>query len=248
MHLRLLAVPTGLLILACADGGTAPPAAPSDQDVRGVYAVTWSDELTIRLDIGGAVQEVTAGVDEVVTFNAPDGSPLELDLGAYCADPNVLCPSEAWPAEVAINQDNPTVQSDLHTLRAWDALAPAAVVGGAVDHRNDQLLFGLDSASGGSESCAALAISLAGGTFYYPSAPGDTGGDTGADTGADTGVGAGADVLLGGVAAAEGGTTGIVDGRVAVGWLGVCAWSGLAVAATLSVETGYEAVRVRALD
>jgi len=32
---------------------------------------------------------------------------------------------------------------------------------------------------------------------------------------------------------------GIADGKVAVGWLGICAWEGLAVAATLSMETTY---------
>ena len=226
MRLRTLLVPATLLTLACAggDGGPAPTPA-ADQDVRGVYDVAWSDDLTIRLDIGGAVQEHTVGADEVVTFNAPDGTPLELDLAAYCADPAVTCPSEAWPASVAIDQDDPTVVQDLHTLRAWDADAPGAVVSGLVDHTTDQLLFGLDGASGGSGSCAALALSLAGGTFAYA--------DTGADT-ADT--------------AAEAGPVGIVDGGVAVGWAGLCAWSGLAVAATLSVETSYEAARVGALE
>ncbi|MDP2313965.1 MAG: hypothetical protein Q8P41_13745 [Pseudomonadota bacterium] len=238
--LRLLALPVGLLVLACA--GTGEPEAPvaaADQDVRGVYAVTCSDELTLRLDIGGAVQEATAGPDEVITFNAPDGTPLELDLAAYCADPAVVCPSEAWPATVAIDQDDPTVLADLHTLRAWDAETPGTVVGGAVDHRTDQLLFGLDGASGGSGNCAALALSLAGGTFYYPDAAADTG-DTGFDTAEDA--------LSGGVAAEGGGPVGIVDGAVAVGWAGLCAWSGLAVAATLSVETPYEAVRLGSIE
>ena len=222
-HLLVL-VPAALSALACAGGdpGSAAPAAPS-QDVRGVYAVTWSDALTIRLDIGGAVQEHTAGVDEIVTFNAPDGTPLELDLAAYCADPAVTCPSEAWPATVAIDQDDVAVEQDLHTLRAWDAAAPGAVVNGLVDHTTDQLLFGLDGASDSGESCAALALSLAGGTFAYAEADS---GDT----------------------AAEAGPVGIVDGGVAVGWAGVCAWSGLAVAATLSVETTYEAERTGPLE
>ncbi len=230
--LTLFSLPAGLVLLACAGGPGKPgdtAAAGSDQDVRGIYALTWSDTLTVRLDIGGAVQEVTAQADEVVTFNAPDGTPLELDLAAYCADPAVTCPSEAWPTRVAIDQDDPTVVSDLHTLRAWDADAMGAVVSGAVDHRNDTFLFALDGASGGSENCAALSLSLAGGTFAYP-APADTA-DTAAE-GAPTGLG----------------PTGIDDGAVAVGWLGVCAWDGLAVAATLSVETTYTGVRTGPLE
>ncbi len=238
MILRASAAILLVFSLACAGGGDSSTAGPVDQDVRGVYAVAWSDALTIRLDIGGAVQEATVGVDEVITFDAPDGSPLVLDLGAWCADPAVTCPSEAWPARIAIDQDDPTVVSDVHALRAWDADAPGAVVSGLVDHRDDAFLFGLDGASGGSGDCGALALSLAGGTFAHAAA------DTGAGTGGDTGV----DVIAGGVPWIEGGTIGVVDGRVALGWLGVCAWSGLAVAATLSVETDYVAARVGDLE
>ncbi len=241
---RAAALPVCLLLLACggAGGEAADPAGQPDQDVRGIYALTGSDPLTIRLDIGGAVQEATAGTDEIITFNAEDGSPLELDLAAYCADPTIHCPQEAWPSRVAIDEDSPALVSDLHGLRTWDADLPATVVSGAVDHRTDQFLFGLDSASGGSADCAALAISLAGGTFYYPDSAADAAGDTAGDSATDTGA------LAEGVAATTGGPTGIVDGRVAVGWLGVCAWSGLAVAATLSVEMEYQAVRVGDLE
>lgn len=218
ISLRATLVPIALCALACGGGDGSGTPAPADQDVRGVYAVTWDNTFVVRLDIGGAVQSYTVSDGDVVTFNAPDGSPLEFDISAYCADPAVTCPSEAWPGNVAIDQDSPEVYSDGHTLRAWDADAPAAVVSGLVDHRNDQFLFGLDSASGGSGNCAALAISLAGGTFSY-----------GSDT-ADT--------------AASEGPVGVEAGSVAVGWLGVCAWEGLAVAATLSVETGYTAERI----
>lgn len=226
--MRLFALVSLLLALACTGGAPAPGpvvAAP-DQDVRGVYALDWSDTLTVRLDIGGAVQEATATEGEIVTFNAPDGTPLELDLAAWCADPAIACPSEAWPGRVAIDMVDPAIQQDLHSLTAVDADVPGAVVSGLVDHRTDQLLFGLDGESGGTGSCGALALSLAGGTFYYPSA----------DTAVDTGV-------PDGVAGVEGGPTGIIDGAVAVGWLGVCAWDGLVVAATLSVETTYVATR-----
>lgn len=223
-----------LLALACA--GTPPAAGPVtanvDQDVRGIYALDWSDSFTIRLNVGGAEQVATTDGEEIVTFNAPDGSPLELDLTAWCADPAITCPSEAWPLHVAIDEVDPAVVQDLHTLSAVDADAPGAAVQGLVDHRTDQLLFGLDGDSGGTGDCGALALSLAGGTFYYPPETDDTAATDTAAVGID------------GVAAAPGGPTGIVDGGVAVGWLGVCAWDGLVVAATLSVETTYTGTRV----
>ena len=69
-----------LLAPACAGGGGGPPSDPApvanDQDVRGVYALAWADTFTVTLDIGGAVQEQTVSGDEIVMFNAPDGSPL----------------------------------------------------------------------------------------------------------------------------------------------------------------------------
>lgn len=243
MKIRLVTALIALIALGCTGVGTDKDDAPANpaQDVRGVYGVTWDDQLTIRLDVGGAVQEATAGADEVVTFNAPDGSPLELDLGAWCADEAVTCPSEAWPSRVAIDQDDPDTVADAHALRAWDADAPGAVVSGLVDHSTGAFLFGLDGDSAGDSSCAALAISLAGGTFYYP--------EDGVDT-ADSGDSASdpAAALADGVPAAAGATTGVVDGQVALGWLGACAWSGLAVVATLSIETDYLAVREGDLD
>jgi hypothetical protein len=208
---RLLLTLLALSTLACM--GAPPPstdtAVVNDQDVRGVYAVTWSDQFTIRLDIGGAVQEATSDGSDVVTFSGPDGEPLELDVAAWCADPAVNCPSEAWPSRLAIDETDPTTVMDVHSLRAWDADVPSTVVEGLVDHQDDTFLFGLDGGSGSDGSCGAVALSLAGGTFTYDGAQ----------------------------------VTGVADGQVAVGWLGVCAWSGLVVAATLSVETTYTAVR-----
>lgn len=180
------------------------------QDVRGLYTLSWSQVYTVRLDIGGAVQEQQSeGETGLLTFNAPDGSPMEVDLGAFCAEPEVVCPSEVLPDTVAIDQDDPQVVQSVHTLRLWDPESPAVVRSGLVRHDTDEFLFGLEGEGEGDGSCGALALSLAGGHF-----------DHGSDSGSEAVVG-------------------ITDGKVAVGWLGVCAWEGLAVAATLSIETTY---------
>lgn len=212
---RLAVTLFALATLACVGGGKPPvfdtsdTAAVNDQDVRGIYAVTWSDGFTVRLDIGGAVQESESDGGDVVTFEGPDGEPLELDIAAWCADPAVNCPSEAWPARLAIDEDSPELILDTHVLHAWDADVPGARVDGLVTHADDRFLFGLDGGSGSSGSCGAVAISLAGGRFTYD----------------------GPQVV------------GIDEGEVALGWLGVCAWSGLAVAATLSISTDFTALR-----
>lgn len=202
-----------VLALACggAGGKSADSAGNPDQDVRGIYALSWGGVYTLRLDIGGAVQEQqTDGETGVVTFNAPDGSPLEIDLAVFCADPAVVCPSEVLPDRVAIDQDDPLVVQDVHSLRLWDPEDPRLVRSGLVRHDTDDFLFALEGEGGGDANCGALALSLAGGTFALP---------------ADSGSG-----------------WTINNGKVAVGWLGVCAWEGLALAATLSLETSYTGV------
>lgn len=202
----------GLLsALACSGTGGkgADSAGNPDQDVRGLYALQWSGVYTLRLDIGGAVQEQQSdGETGIVTFNAPDGSPLEIDLAAFCADPAVVCPSEVLPDQVAIDEDDPLVVQDVHSLRLWDPENPAVVRSGLVRHDTDEFLFALEGEGDGNDTCGALALSLAGGTFAQPADSGSTG-------------------------------WAITNGKVAVGWLGVCAWEGLAVAATLSMETTY---------
>lgn len=221
MSLRPILVPlsaSAVLALACAGGGkpadsadTSDTAAPANpRDVRGVYDVTWSDVFTVTLDFGGVSQTATSDGSDVVTFNGPDGEPLELDVGAWCADPSVNCPSEAWPTQLAIDQDSPELEADASVLHAYDAVSPGARVDGLVTHADHRFLFGLDGGSGSSGSCGAVAISLAGGVFTLD-------GDA---------------------------VNGISEGTVAVGWLGVCAWDGLAVAATLSVSTTFVATRV----
>jgi hypothetical protein len=200
-----------LLLSACGFNPGVP--ADSSQDVRGLYALTWSDQFTVRLDIGGAVQEQTVSGDEIVTFDGPDGAPLELDLGTFCTTDGVDCPSEVWPGGVAVDQDSPELDADVHVIHVSSLDNPSDRRDGLVDHAEGRFLVGLDGASGGDGSCGALALSAAGGRFTYEGT-GTSSGPAGRPIGMD-------------------------EGQVAVGWLGVCAWEGFAVAATLSVETTF---------
>lgn len=205
-----------LLYLAACGVQPAAPADPS-QDVRGLYALTWSDEFIIEANVAGATQRETVSGTETVTFEGPDGEPLELDLATFCADEAVTCPSEVWATSVAVDQDDPEVVADVHAIHVWDAEAPSTRRDGLVNHDNRDFLVGLDGDSGGSGDCGALSLSLGGGTFRYEVA--------------DTAVAPGA------------GPVGIDDGRVAMGWLGARAWSGLAVTATLTIETSFTGER-----
>ncbi len=178
------------------------------RDMRGVYAVAWEDTVRVSLDLGGATQQAELAPDGVATFDGPDGV-LEIDLGAYCADEGIVCPAEVWATAIGVDQVAPEQEAGAHALRAWDMAAPEVARDGIVTHVDHRFLFGIGASTGGDDTCGALELSLADGTFRVN---------------AD-------------------GPTGIDDGRVVAGWLGVCAWPGLAVVATLSVEARYSADR-----
>lgn len=106
MRLRVLA----LLVVAlpalggaggdgCAAGSTSP--AP---DVTGTWAITYDDVLDVEIRIGGAVYQETLGIDGGSVTIEHEGQPLTFVLD--CARPDVICPSEAWPTTVDVEQRN----------------------------------------------------------------------------------------------------------------------------------------------
>jgi hypothetical protein len=81
----------------CAAGSRSP--AP---DVRGTWAIDYDDEIGVEVKIGGAVYTAELGATGgTVTINHA-GKPYSFDLD--CARPDVVCPSEAWPKQVLIEQ------------------------------------------------------------------------------------------------------------------------------------------------
>jgi hypothetical protein len=83
----------------CASNSRSP--APN---VEGTWAIEYDDSLDVTIKIGGAVYTETLGPQGGVINITHDGNPLSFDLD--CARPEVLCPSEAWPATVTAEQRN----------------------------------------------------------------------------------------------------------------------------------------------
>ncbi len=83
----------------CAAGSDSP--AP---DVEGAWAITYDDALGVEVKLGGAVYTRELGPQGGAFTITHDGQtyPFSLD----CARPEVLCPSEVWPAQVVIEQRN----------------------------------------------------------------------------------------------------------------------------------------------
>jgi hypothetical protein len=108
MHHRLassVAIPLAallpLLLGAQGDGCAAGSRSPAP-DVSGVWDIAYDDTLGITVRIGGSVyqSELGAGGGSFTIEHA--GRTLVFDLD--CARPDVLCPSEAWPTTVSIDQ------------------------------------------------------------------------------------------------------------------------------------------------
>jgi hypothetical protein len=85
----------------CAASSTEP--APA---VAGHWNVTYADTMEIDVTIGGSVyhKSLPGGGGTFVIDHG--GKPFMFDID--CSRPDVVCPSEVWPATVAIDQRDPT--------------------------------------------------------------------------------------------------------------------------------------------
>lgn len=260
-------LPTALAA-ACVDNAPA-------SDVRGNYSLTFDDRLTLKLNVGGVDHEATAREGETVSFEV-NGEPITLDLGAFCAREDVQCPSETLWTEVSIDQpqiaaENPNthvINVINNTERDLPPGQQAAVVSGLVDE-NDRFWLILGAGSGGEGDCGLLALSTAEGRFTHegereepcPTREEDDAGspDAGdADAGDENeGEDEGEDELDGGPEAPAckrlvwdpgAPVNGIAEGRVKLGYLGVCAFGPALLGATLEISTGFTGVRTGAFD
>jgi len=112
--LRLFLAATVVLALfslgAKGDGCSAASKSPAP-DVTGTWDINYDDTLDVTITIGGAVYERTLGVQGGIIELTHEGRPLTFDLD--CARPEVICPSEAWPATVELEQRNTALQHQM---------------------------------------------------------------------------------------------------------------------------------------
>jgi len=97
--LLLLALP--LLGGAKGDGCAASSRSPAP-DVTGWWDVTYDDTLAVEIVLGGQTYTRELGAQGGVIEITHGGRPFTFDLA--CERPDVLCPSEAWPAAVFAEQ------------------------------------------------------------------------------------------------------------------------------------------------
>lgn len=241
---------------ACRDDNPA-------SDVRGNYQLTFDDRITIKLDIAGAKQETEGTESGTATFQI-NGNPVVLDLGAFCAKEEVKCPSEVLWTDVAVDQPNVAAANpNTHVLNVIDNRVhepppgvAAEVIGGLIgaDDRATLLVGGQTRGNG---DCGLLALSVAEARFSHqgesvvdePAPPAFIDGGTALDGGVlDGGIAPDAGFVSRLVIPPGSPVDGIKDGRLRVGFLGVCAFGPAVLGATLELSTGYTGTRTGAFD
>lgn len=94
-----------LPMLAGAKGdGCAAASTTEAPDVTGAWAIEYEDQIGVEIRIGGAVYSSTVGLEGGAITIEHEGQPLTFDLD--CSRPEIVCPGEAWPATVRIDQRN----------------------------------------------------------------------------------------------------------------------------------------------
>lgn len=85
------------------DGCAANSRSPAP-DVGGDWDITYDDTIDVEITVGGAVYQETLGAAGGVINITHEGQPLTFELD--CERPEVVCPSEAWPERVQVEQRN----------------------------------------------------------------------------------------------------------------------------------------------
>jgi len=105
VSLRFLLVATALPFMTAAKGdGCAAGSTSPAPDVSGVWNIEYDDRIGVEIKIGGAVYTEELGAAGGAITIDHEGKPYTFDLD--CARPDVVCPSEAWPSRVVIEQRN----------------------------------------------------------------------------------------------------------------------------------------------
>ena len=127
----------------CAAGSTSP--AP---DVRGTWNVSYDDTIGVEVKIGGAVYNAELGAAGGSFTINHDGQPYTFDLD--CSRPDIVCPSEAWPQAVVVEQRDVQHQHqmvvDLPQASCMGALTEPApgTCGAGTSNPNCDLVCGSD--------------------------------------------------------------------------------------------------------
>jgi hypothetical protein len=99
---RLLPVFALPLVMGARGDGCAANSTSPAPDVRGTWAIEYDDTIGVEVKIGGAVYSAELGAAGGQVTITHQGKPYTFALD--CARTDIVCPSEAWPERVVIEQ------------------------------------------------------------------------------------------------------------------------------------------------
>ena len=99
----LLVAVLPLCVAAKGDGCSTNSETPAP-DVTGQWDIEYDNMIDVTIKIGGATYDAAIGAAGGVIDITHEGQPLSFDLD--CARPEIICPSEAWPSTITVEQRN----------------------------------------------------------------------------------------------------------------------------------------------
>ena len=111
LRLAFLTLPTLPFVMGAEGDGCAAGSTSAAPDMRGTWAVTYDDTIGIEVKIGGAVYNAQLGSGGGVFTINHEGKPYTFNLD--CARPDIVCPSEAWPGSVLVEQRDVNYQHQM---------------------------------------------------------------------------------------------------------------------------------------
>lgn len=104
LSIALFALPTLPFIMGAQGDGCAAGSKSAAPDVTGTWGIQYDDRIGVEVKIGGATyNEELGAAGGSVTINH-QGKPYTFTLD--CSRPDIVCPSEAWPDRVVVEQRN----------------------------------------------------------------------------------------------------------------------------------------------
>jgi hypothetical protein len=109
--LALLTLPTLPLTMGAAGDGCSANSKSPAPDVRGTWNIAYDNMIGVEVKIGGATYSQQLGAQGGVFTINHQGTPYTFNLD--CARTDVVCPGEAWPNMVIVEQRDVMLQHQM---------------------------------------------------------------------------------------------------------------------------------------
>lgn len=111
LQLAFLTIPSLPFLMGAQGDGCAAGSKSPAPDVRGTWRIDYDNEIGVEVKLGGAVYAAELGTSGGTVTIEHDGTPYSFSLD--CGRPEIVCPNEAWPGQVVVEQRDVVHQHQL---------------------------------------------------------------------------------------------------------------------------------------